>query len=227
MSSTACTTKPSRLPSSIGFVAQPMRARARSVKSWVSTISVAPLGRSPMLAFSAAGFIATRTSGRSPGVRMSWSAKCSWNDDTPASVPCGALISAGKLGSVDRSFPNNAVSAVNRSPVSCMPSPESPAIRMTTRSSCSTVLDMLVVASRQHGRRGYTARWVRRNPAILRSCTPSRPWPGSLSDSFFHGSTCHYGAAIGSLSYPGSTKAGQCLLCPASHTKMQSISVLR
>ena len=38
-----------------------------SVKSWVSTMSVAPLGRSPRLAFSAAGFIATRTSGRSPG----------------------------------------------------------------------------------------------------------------------------------------------------------------
>ena len=47
------------------------------------------------LAFSAAGFIATSTSGRSPGVRMSWSAKCSWNDETPASVPGGARISAG------------------------------------------------------------------------------------------------------------------------------------
>ena len=47
---------------------------------------------------SAAGFIATSTSGRSPGVRMSWSAKCSWKDETPASVPCGARISAGKFG---------------------------------------------------------------------------------------------------------------------------------
>ena len=42
-----------------------------------------------MLAFSAAGFIATSTSGRSPGVRMSWSAKCSWKADTPGSVPGG------------------------------------------------------------------------------------------------------------------------------------------
>ncbi len=114
----------------------------RSVKSWVSTMIVAPLGRSPRLAFSAAGFIATSTSGRSPGVRMSWSAKCSWKDETPASVPCGARISAGKFGKVDRSLPKIAVSWVNRSPVSCMPSPESPAIRMTTRSSCWTFLDI-------------------------------------------------------------------------------------
>jgi hypothetical protein len=45
------------------------------------------------------------------------------------------------FGSVDRSLPNAAVSDVNRSPASCMPSPESPANRMTTRSlltgSCS------------------------------------------------------------------------------------------
>ncbi len=36
-----------------------------------------------MLAFSAAGFIAMRTSGASPGVRMSWSANCSWKLETP------------------------------------------------------------------------------------------------------------------------------------------------
>jgi len=65
-------------------------------------------------------------------------AKCSWNDDTPGSVPAGARISAGKLGSVERSLPNDAVSEVNRSPVSCMPSPESPANRMTTRSRETT-----------------------------------------------------------------------------------------
>ena len=51
-----------------------------------------------MLAFSAAGFIATSTSGASPGVRMSWSAKWTWNDETPGSVPAGARISAGKFG---------------------------------------------------------------------------------------------------------------------------------
>ena len=79
-----------------------------------------------MFAFSAAGFIATSTFGASPGVRMSWSAKCSWKLETPGRVPAGARISAGKFGSVDRSLPNDAVSEVNRSPVSCIPSPESP-----------------------------------------------------------------------------------------------------
>ena len=58
-----------------------------------------------MLARRAAGFIATSTSGVSPAVRMSWSAKCTWNDDTPGSVPWGARISAGKFGRVTRSLP--------------------------------------------------------------------------------------------------------------------------
>ncbi len=93
-----------------------------------------------MLAFRAAGFIATSTSGRSPGVMMSWSAKCSWKAETPGRVPAGARISAGKSGSVERSLPKDAVSVVKRSPVSCMPSPESPAKRMMTRSSCWTSL---------------------------------------------------------------------------------------
>src|SRR3954453_12644740 len=98
-----------------------------------------PPGRSERLARSAAGFIATSTSGASPGVMMSWSAKCSWKELTPGRVPVGARISAGKLGSVDRSLPKLAVSLVNRLPVSCMPSPESPASRMTTRSSSTTL----------------------------------------------------------------------------------------
>ena len=51
------------------------------------------------------------------------------------SCPAGARISAGKLGSVARSLPNTADSSVNRSPTSCMPSPESPANLITTRSS--------------------------------------------------------------------------------------------
>src|SRR6266851_2490178 len=100
----------------------------------------APRGRSLRLALSAAGFIATSTSGASPGVRMSWSAKWTWKLDTPGSVPAGARISAGKFGSVDRSLPKAAVSWVKRSPASCMPSPESPAKRMMTRSSCWTCL---------------------------------------------------------------------------------------
>ncbi len=68
-----------------------------------------------------------------------------WNADTPASVPAGARISAGKSGSVDRSLPNNADALVNRSPVSCMPSPESPAKRMTTWSSSVKSLDAVSV----------------------------------------------------------------------------------
>src|SRR4051812_10728307 len=60
-----------------------------------------------------------------------------WNDDTPANVPAGARISAGKFGNVARSLPNAAESSVNRSPTNCMPSPESPANRITTRSSAS------------------------------------------------------------------------------------------
>src|SRR3954468_21096598 len=125
---------------SSGFSEYPALVRLRAVKSWVSTMIVAPFGRSERLARSAAGFIATSTSGASPGVRMSWSAKCTWNDETPGRVPWGARISAGKLGSVARSLPNEADSWVKRSPVSCMPSPESPANRMITRSSCLTCL---------------------------------------------------------------------------------------
>src|SRR5258706_10345214 len=63
---------------------------------------------------------------------------CTWNDDTPAIVPAGARISAGKLGSVARSLPNAAESSVKRSPTSCIPSPESPANRITTPPSVST-----------------------------------------------------------------------------------------
>src|SRR4029077_9639548 len=65
---------------------------------------------------------------------------CSWKLLTPGSVPAGARISAGKLGRVDRSLPKTAVSWVNLSPVSCIPSPESPAKRMITWSSSWTCL---------------------------------------------------------------------------------------
>ena len=71
---------------------------------------------------------------------MSKSAKCTWKLDTPGRVPAGARISAGKFGRVEMSLPSCAVSDVNRSPVSCIPSPESPANRMTTRSSWRTCL---------------------------------------------------------------------------------------
>jgi hypothetical protein len=45
--------------------------RFRLENSSVLTITVPPTGRSLMFALRAAGFMATRTSGRSPGVRMS------------------------------------------------------------------------------------------------------------------------------------------------------------
>ena len=69
----------------------------------------AALGRTPRLAFRAAGFMATSTLGASPGVRMSWSEMWTWKADTPARVPAGARISAGKSGKVDRSLPNRAL----------------------------------------------------------------------------------------------------------------------
>ena len=46
-------------------------------------------------ALSAAGFIATSTSGASPGVWMSCELKLIWNPETPGSEPAGARISAG------------------------------------------------------------------------------------------------------------------------------------
>src|SRR5215210_396711 len=124
-------------PSSIGFVWYPALSRFRCSNASSLISSVEPGGMSLMFALSAAGFIATRMFGASPGVRMSWSEMCTWNDDTPAIVPAGARISAGKSGRVARSFPNAALTSVNRSPASCMPSPESPANLMTTRFSVS------------------------------------------------------------------------------------------
>src|SRR5919201_5723303 len=69
---------------------------------------------------------------------MSWLEKCTWNPDTPASVPAGARISAGKSGRVLTSLPRMAEALVNWVPASCMPSPESPAKRMVTESSSCT-----------------------------------------------------------------------------------------
>jgi len=48
-----------------------------------------------------------------------------------------ARISAGKSGNVEKSLPASAVSSVNWLPVTCIPSPESPANRMTTESRVS------------------------------------------------------------------------------------------
>ena len=90
-----------------------------------------------MLDLRAAGFIAIRASGSSPGVRISRLPNCNWKPDTPAKVPAGARISAGKSGSVAISFPANALESVKRSPTVCIPSPESPAKRTTADSISS------------------------------------------------------------------------------------------
>ena len=79
-------------------------------------IRMPPRSSSGRFTFSAAGFIATRALGRPPGVRMSREAKWIWNADTPARVPAGARISAGKSGSVTRSLPIRAVAAAKRLP---------------------------------------------------------------------------------------------------------------
>ena len=68
--------------------------------------------------------------------------------------PCRARGSRpGSSGRVARSLPNAALTSVKRSPVSCMPSPESPAKRMTTRRapqasgrSCPRSLALALVA---------------------------------------------------------------------------------
>ena len=78
---------------------------------------------------------------------MSQLAIWTWKDETPGSVPAGARISAGKFGSVARSFPKSAEAAVNRVPTSCMPSPESPANRRTTLSRASGSVGAVKVSS--------------------------------------------------------------------------------
>ena len=95
-----------------------------------------PGRRSFKFVFSAAGFIATSTSGASPGVNTWCDEKLIWNPDTPYSVPAGARISAGKSGNVERSLPTMAAVVVNCEPVTCMPSPESPQKRTTAPSMC-------------------------------------------------------------------------------------------
>ena len=76
-----------------------------------------------------------------------------WNAETPWTVPAGARISAGKSGIVARSLPRTAVALVNRSPVSCIPSPESPANRID---DALLLLDLL-----GHRRRAWPGRLLR------------------------------------------------------------------
>ncbi len=65
------------------------------MKASALTMIAPPAGRSARFALSAAGFMATSTSGASPGVWMSEAEKLIWNPDTPGSEPAGARISAG------------------------------------------------------------------------------------------------------------------------------------
>jgi len=92
---TGCTRYASSEPSSSGLASYPTFVRLRSSNASELTRIVEPGGSSARLALRAAGFIATSTLGASPGVTMSWSEMCTWNDDTPAMVPAGARISAG------------------------------------------------------------------------------------------------------------------------------------
>ena len=59
------------------------------------TMMVPPRRTSARFALSAAGFIATSTSGSSPGVRTWCEENWIWKPETPATVPEGARISAG------------------------------------------------------------------------------------------------------------------------------------
>src|SRR6476469_5909162 len=91
-----CTTwYDARDPLSSGLASYPTLVRFRSSNASEFTRIVEPGGSSFWLALAAAGFIATSTLGASPGVTMSWSEMCTWNDETPAMVPAGARISAG------------------------------------------------------------------------------------------------------------------------------------
>ena len=82
-------------PSLSGSVAYPALVRFAVEKASLLTMSAPPGGRSATLVRNAAGFMATSTSGASPGVWISLEEKLIWNPETPGSEPAGALISAG------------------------------------------------------------------------------------------------------------------------------------
>ncbi len=78
-----------------GLDAKAALDRLPFVKASLLTMTAPPGCRSATLVLSAAGFIATSTSGASPGVWMSDAEKLIWKPDTPGSEPAGARISAG------------------------------------------------------------------------------------------------------------------------------------
>ena len=60
------------------------------------SVMINPCGLQNLICvFSAAGFIATNTLQRSPGVNILLAPICTWKPDTPVNDPCGARISAG------------------------------------------------------------------------------------------------------------------------------------
>ena len=136
-----------RLPSVSGLAAYFALSRLRWPNSPSSAMMRPPTFSASTFTFSPAGFIAISTSGWSPAVSMSAEPKLIWNAETPNSVPCGARISAGKSGKVARSLPASAVDSVNCPPVSCIPSPESPANRTTIDSGWGCAFDSASVVS--------------------------------------------------------------------------------
>ncbi len=90
--------------------------------------------------------MATRASTWSPGVKISVLAKRIWKPLTPALVPRGARISAGKSGNVATSLPARAEVLVNCVPANCMPSPESPQKRTVADSTSRSGLELVMVA---------------------------------------------------------------------------------
>ena len=87
--------------------------------------------------------------------------------DARAGCPGGRGSRPGSWAASTGRCPSTAVSVVNRSPVSCMPSPESPAKRITTRSSVWTFLLLTGHPGRSE------ACLVRGSPGRRRSDSPS------------------------------------------------------
>jgi hypothetical protein len=109
-----------------------------------------------------------------------------WYPDTPASVPAGARISAGKSGSVLMSLPTRAEVSVNWVPASCMPSPLSPAKRTVTEGSAWTGLAPALAPPPACVEPGPPAPPA--PPAIdpLVSCCPDRSVVSSITAQVYH-----------------------------------------
>jgi len=84
----------------------------------------------------------TKESTPSPGVKISSAENWTWKPLTPARVPRGARISAGKSGKVATSLPESADVLVSWVPSNCIPSPESPHNRTVTPETDSEGFDV-------------------------------------------------------------------------------------